>query len=326
MDAAKGLAIILVVFGHVLGGVLTRDWLAVKGPWRGVYDFIYLFHMPLFFMISGLLLRDAACLKPVDALVSRVGSIVWPYLLWDVSIRWALLPFIGHLMGSPPADLGALQWLTKALLGELSWFFWTLFLLQAIYIVVSRAPLWPLLILSFIIAATFPNSGLGSIQSLIDYMPFLLVGVAAHSYRNHLEIEGSLWQLATAIFVFTFIALCVGMGWTDFRPFRLFCSLAGIFATIIIVQCMRKNFLVGFLSRLGIASLAVFVMHPYFQGAARVLVSKVFGCEPFIHILVQTIAAITGPFLIWLMVERIGASWLFRLDFMRRKNAETNKI
>jgi uncharacterized membrane protein YcfT len=54
VDAAKGFAIILVVFGHVLGGMMARGWLDPEGPFRQLYNYIYLFHMPLFFMISGL--------------------------------------------------------------------------------------------------------------------------------------------------------------------------------------------------------------------------------------------------------------------------------
>lgn len=43
IDAAKGIAIILVVLGHVCTGI----------PW--LVKWIYSFHMPLFFMISGYL-------------------------------------------------------------------------------------------------------------------------------------------------------------------------------------------------------------------------------------------------------------------------------
>lgn len=49
LDSIKGLLIILVILGHVIGtcgaGELCED----------VWQIIYLFHMPLFIIISGLL-------------------------------------------------------------------------------------------------------------------------------------------------------------------------------------------------------------------------------------------------------------------------------
>lgn len=47
LDFAKGIAIFLVVLGHVLEKSMEQR--------NGVYHFIYLFHMPFFFMLSGYL-------------------------------------------------------------------------------------------------------------------------------------------------------------------------------------------------------------------------------------------------------------------------------
>lgn len=51
IDSLKGLLIICVVIGHVIGN-FDRSLLSQK-----VYDFIYMFHMPLFILISGLFTR-----------------------------------------------------------------------------------------------------------------------------------------------------------------------------------------------------------------------------------------------------------------------------
>lgn len=47
LDFAKGFAISLVVLGHILEKSMEQR--------NGVYHFIYLFHMPFFFMLSGYL-------------------------------------------------------------------------------------------------------------------------------------------------------------------------------------------------------------------------------------------------------------------------------
>ena len=83
IDATKGYAIWLVVFGHVLGGAMARGWLSAAdgdAP-KLIYDYIYSFHMPLFFIISGALgikgIRD----DPRRAIVSRAGSNTF-VMLW----------------------------------------------------------------------------------------------------------------------------------------------------------------------------------------------------------------------------------------------------
>lgn len=53
LDAAKGIGIILMVLGHLIGSVQTIDYKTYLVP---VYHWLTSFHMPLFFVISGILL------------------------------------------------------------------------------------------------------------------------------------------------------------------------------------------------------------------------------------------------------------------------------
>lgn len=71
IDIMKGLAILLMVMGH--SGFLFTD-------------FIYLFHMAVFFMISGYLfsLRKVTTVKEITPFIWRkVKGIWWPYFLWN---------------------------------------------------------------------------------------------------------------------------------------------------------------------------------------------------------------------------------------------------
>jgi acyltransferase len=65
VDIAKGLGIILVVVGHTKFGYV---------------DFIYSFHMPLFFIISGLLFTSSKCrVSFKDFLADRFKRLIIPY-------------------------------------------------------------------------------------------------------------------------------------------------------------------------------------------------------------------------------------------------------
>ncbi len=76
IDIAKGLGMLLVIWAHIL----------VEGP---INWFIYVFHMPLFFYISGLLYTPEKY-KKVGALVSkRVRTLIVPYVIYSC-IAWAV--------------------------------------------------------------------------------------------------------------------------------------------------------------------------------------------------------------------------------------------
>ena len=56
LDSLKGFAIFLVVVGHViLGYIRAETFTEYQWSLQFVYDVIYSFHMPLFFLISGFL-------------------------------------------------------------------------------------------------------------------------------------------------------------------------------------------------------------------------------------------------------------------------------
>jgi len=79
IDVARGVGIICVVTAHILVDP------AISWP---LGRFIYLFHMPFFFMLSGLLQRPA----PIgDTLRRRAGALLRPYLFFLILLSLPLL-------------------------------------------------------------------------------------------------------------------------------------------------------------------------------------------------------------------------------------------
>jgi len=119
LDVAKGVAISLVVFGHVLGGALARNWIDPPNTAELAYKFIYAFHMPFFFIVSGALAIDHIRRDPFDAFISRCGSIAWPYVLWS-TIFIAIQSYLAKFMLFPPSDMSVAASLWRVMLGETS--------------------------------------------------------------------------------------------------------------------------------------------------------------------------------------------------------------
>ena len=63
LDAAKGVGIILVVIGHAWRGLDSAGMIGNPNLFRIIDTLIYNFHMPLFFLLSGMTFQ-AWALRP----------------------------------------------------------------------------------------------------------------------------------------------------------------------------------------------------------------------------------------------------------------------
>jgi hypothetical protein len=78
INVAKGWVIVLVVLGHVLEGhILHGDVTAISGA---AYAWIYSFHMPFYFLLSGWLFKGPQ--PPGRYLLSKSRHLLVPYMAW----------------------------------------------------------------------------------------------------------------------------------------------------------------------------------------------------------------------------------------------------
>lgn len=82
VDHARGLAIILVVYRHVIVG-MKRAGLPVSDLMYNLQEIVYNFRMPVFFILSGIFITSS--LRKKDGLTvgkDRAATILYPYLVW----------------------------------------------------------------------------------------------------------------------------------------------------------------------------------------------------------------------------------------------------
>jgi fucose 4-O-acetylase-like acetyltransferase len=71
---AKGIGIFLVVLGHCTGTNQTQY----------IFNFIYLFHMPLFFFLSGYFFKDKYLNNKKKFFIGRLRRLYVPFVKWNV--------------------------------------------------------------------------------------------------------------------------------------------------------------------------------------------------------------------------------------------------
>jgi fucose 4-O-acetylase-like acetyltransferase len=317
LDVAKGVAISLVVFGHVLGGALSRNWIVPANGAEIVYKFIYMFHMPFFFIVSGALAIDHIRRDVTDAFVSRCGSIAWPYLLWS-AIMIAIQSYLAKFMLFPQADMGAAASLARVLLGETYWFLWALFICQLLLMAAAVVPVIAVFCASLLVALIAERYDLGPFKNVIHFMPYMALGAMIGGRIKTPPISGRAVLLVCSMAIFGLIFLTVALGLERGELTDLLCGMAGSTALLLLAYAFASDSVFTQVwSKIGEASLAILLLHTYAQGAARMLVTKLDGPNLALQLVAPTLAGILVPALIWLLAERFGFGWLFRLPIAK---------
>lgn len=186
IDMAKGYGILAVFTGHIVQGTV-------------VGDFVYSFHLPLFFFISGYLFN--ATLPFGKFMAHKLKSIILPYFVLGLPIVFfaAYYPLVfarNDPMWLPPADkLG--EALVENLFGFVFqvryatlWYLAVLFFLNIVMYILTRVPYKPVHIIIVIAMAV---AGLGyygnggswlpwNVDVVMTAIPFFYVGYFIRQY------------------------------------------------------------------------------------------------------------------------------------------------
>lgn len=84
IDSLKGMLIFLVVVGHVVGTAVHLSIGIESEIYRYVYKLIYLFHMPAFFFVAGLVWRHKEQSFGAFA-INKFKRLMIPYYVWGVA-------------------------------------------------------------------------------------------------------------------------------------------------------------------------------------------------------------------------------------------------
>lgn len=132
VDIFRGLAIVLVVFGHVGRGLDHRGLMHFEGTF--IDRWIYAFHMPAFFFAAGLFAARSLHRGRRAFAVEKSRTVLWPYFVWSM-IYIVSLRFAGGVSNTA-FDPMMFARLPYEPVGNY-WFLYVLFVIQFIYALVA---------------------------------------------------------------------------------------------------------------------------------------------------------------------------------------------
>lgn len=295
-DYAKGIGILLVVYGHVLIGVRSAELGVPEGFFRISNDLVYGFHMPLFFLLSGLFVEKAVSRGIFRGLSSKLFSLIVPYFFWSL-----LQGSVGVLLSGYKNS--ALAW------GDLSriwyspmaqfWFLYVLFLIFVLYfalrVFLNTGFILALSAIGYFLA---PYAGFWVFQQTAAHFIYFAAGSMMMGM-----IQKRAKQQASAKTVWVTIgAFLLANGLYLFTPLKAYAliklpvALAGIGFTLALSSLLARKGRFKLLTVMGRASMSIYLMHILVGSGARIVLSKLFGIyDATVHVTLGTLLGVLLP-------------------------------
>ena len=327
IDFMKGVGIILVVLGHALDGI--RAGLSDAGSLSGlIFDWIYSFHMPLFFSISGFILayRQSSGTgqkgERRNYILSHLLNYGILYFIYSVLYCVSKIVFSGFVALT-------VTWKDILLLPVRAvgpyWFLYVLFILYAVFapLYSDSFPALPVFILLIPLCAVGERIGrlpfeLARVMKFSLYYSFGILSCRFLSAFARKEKKSSRILMAlTASFIISTVSYAVILnrflsGWMQTIP-----GIIAALSYIVLINCLSAlvtacgrwpcRFWTKFFTFLGRHSLEIFLLHVFFLTAAIRLLSFL---PQAAVILLSSAAGIVFPLVIEFAAKKMGIDGL----------------
>jgi len=302
-DIAKGLGIIAVVFGHS------------GAPFVG---FVSLYHMALFFFISGYFYKDCYTQEPLLLVKKRIKSLYLPFIqyglffgllhnfLFSINIYTdqveSLYNKVVYFSSFREYAVNLLKILSFAKVEQILatlWFLPVLFIVNVLfvltrYVIFRLDPEKQNLLLPVAIAALFcagyvyyPEKNLVlrpvSIAMVVTSMYYF--GYLFKKHESVIDFNAGYALACLAILLISFPYGSVDTGGHQFvsPPFYLASSLCGIYLNLYVAKLFtRESVVKTFLLFAGINSITIMALHFLAFKAVNYLQVSVYGLQPFL--------------------------------------------
>lgn len=305
IDLAKGIATILVVVGHVADGYIN----AVLFPenldaLNSVFEFIYSFHMPLFFVISGYVFKKVYLANGTlnkQNTKSQIYNLIYIYILFSLLLGFMKIFFAQNV--NNPISCADLYKIFVKPIGPF-WYLYVLIFYYLIHFVFWKEKLSKLLVAISIIANIYSNlfdfdTGF-PIKLLLYHMLFFEIGVVL---KDEFLWRDKKWSWMFCVFSFLLCTYIIVMQFNPRFVFGLNMIVAIIISMSILILCKKCNDNI-LLEYVGKHSLEIYVLHCFITAANRKIFMFLGLSNIYMHFILNVILAIALPVLFTMFLKK----------------------
>lgn len=305
LDRAKGVAILLVVIGHIVAAEPPRG-----AEWYDTLRYaIYRFHMPFFLYLSGYVMALSGAIRTTDAQLPRYAwrraqRLLVPFLLLGVVVLVGKLVaqrFV-HVDNQPGGLFDGLRDLvltTEDSPATFIWFLWVLFLCC-----VAAPPVWRRLgagglVAGGLVLLAIELPAIAYLDRFARHAVFFAIGVAVAEREARLLPAFGSWQPVWWLIFGATLAAALG-GWLPGDWSLLVCGLAAIPALhgLMLAPVMARQ---SWPLALGRYTMAIYLFNVIAIGVAKAILLELgvpWTAEGFwIHAPALTLAGLLVPIL-----------------------------
>jgi fucose 4-O-acetylase-like acetyltransferase len=343
VDYLKGIAIVLVVYRHVLIGI-QRYVAGQQAKGKPIPDVpLYLdkaniiffsFRMPLFFILSGIFISGSLKKRTLKQVLGiKFEHLLYPYFIW-VFLQVTLQIILGPNTNSNRTLLDYTYILYQPRALDQFWYLPALFNTTAIYLLVKtqlKMKVWGQLILGLLLYFFSPwCQGISMISDWMEFYLFFALGDAIsvfffkESVQRFLKNGYSLLMISPIFFLTQvyYLKHNTGPGQLDF----LAIALIGCLSMFILSFRMQSWNVLSFLRIVGYHSLYIYVMHIFVAGLVRLLFTRFLGLDnPFLLLSSGIFFGITLPIIFYNLLILDGPLW-FLFSFRKNDDVKTKKL
>jgi fucose 4-O-acetylase-like acetyltransferase len=327
IDIARGLGIILVVYGHVLIGVSVAHPLVPSGLLSASEYTIYTFHMPLFFMLAGLSVVSSMAKGRVRFLRGKIWTIAYPYVLWSL-FQGSIQVFFPHIVNAPHSAKSLLTIFWRPI-GQF-WFLYVLFFCHLIAFLcrANRAILFTLSIIFIPISHWLSNDIAITVAKMF---PYYVAGILLSDWMLRWRPSFRTVSVSTLVLAVGFVPLShFGRIFSENQPYAL-ASLPASIAGILLVLSL-SHLISGFhqwfslqFEHLGQASLTIYILHILAAAGTRVVMTR-FGMKGLVEqVILGTATGTLIPFAVHVLLQHFHLLSALGLASPRRKSNGTSE-
>lgn len=347
VDYLKGIAIILVVYRHVLIGIQRYAAGAhqhgIPQPdvpnWLEQANMVFFsFRMPLFFILSGIFISGSLAKRTLGKIIGqKFENLLYPYFIW-VFLQVSLQIALGSNTNSNRTliDYTYILYQPRAL--DQFWYLPALFNTTVIYLLVKtygKPPAWLQLLLGLGLYFLSANAWIHRYSMLSDWMEFYFFfalgdTVAVYFFKESTQkrLKNPYTLLAIIPIFFAtqawYLAHITEPGHADF----LLIALIGCLSMFILSFRMQEWNVLPWLRVIGFHSLYIYVMHIFVAGLVRLTFTKFLHIQnPFVLLLSGICLSIVIPIMFYNLLILDGPLW-WLFSFTRKQTnagAETQK-
>jgi fucose 4-O-acetylase-like acetyltransferase len=312
VDYLRGIAIILVVYRHVLLGI-QNSGLKLPSAYLDANIMFFSFRMPLFFILSGIFISGSLAKKSLGRIIySKFELLFYPYLIWSV-IQITIQLAASQYTNAHRELKDYLYILWQPVNIDQFWYLPALFNTTVIYLLTkSKLKLhgWMQIILGLVLYFLSPYCRKVSMMSTwMEFYIFFAIGDTISAWFFHERFQAFLRNRYTFLILLPFFIATqyfylylwkaspgndVNLGL--FLPIALF----GCLTMCALAYRLQSWDILRFLRVLGFHSLYIYAMHVIVAAFVRIVLTKLFHLyQPVALLFIGIALATTIPVMIY---------------------------